>query len=167
MVEFDLGETVPDAICRDERCERADIHSPHMLRKRLSKRPPKAPEPEDPGWSAIALSESILRLVNGTHFAVGFSDVFHHVLNDYGSTTRRAVHRHLRRLVDKGDILQVDLGYTLAVGFNAQRVRCAYLNIWSRWIRDRDVLREALEGRGAGFSGGIAGAARMGRMGVL
>jgi len=140
------------AWCRDERCDRLDLHPAHAIslqegqdfseklkeeaRAQLeskSKRPPwRRPCPK-------ALDHSIAKAVSKT-YPKHLDAILREVEDDYGlestpSALYRNVQRHLAKLVERGQILRVDLGRRLY----------AYLRPGSPLVHDVEMMREQIE----------------------
>jgi len=131
--------------CRDERCERIDLHFSHEIigdglppddgSPSKSKRLPwQRPAPK-------ALDHAIAKAVSKT-YPKHLDAILRDVEDDYGSgptqsALSRAVQRHLARLVERGHILKIDLGRRLY----------AYLRPGSSLVGDVDLMRDQIEGR--------------------
>lgn len=126
-------------ICRDECCDRDDIHYAHEdivakrePKPRSSRKPWLLPAPE-------ALDEAIVRAVSDV-CPKPFVRLANDVVNDFGSlgenskSGERRLHRRIKSLVDQGRILRIEIGNTLF----------AYLKPTSRIANDLDFLREAI-----------------------
>lgn len=125
-------------ICRDESCDRDDIHYCHDVeplkepKPRSSRKPWELPAPE-------ALDEAIVRAVSDVR-PKPFTMLANDVVNDFGSlgqnikSGERRLHRRIRALVEQGRILRIDIGNTLF----------AYLKPTSRIATDLDFIREAI-----------------------
>lgn len=125
----------PDSlcVCRNEHCDRVELHPAHWLRGTS-----EAPEPSSSSakvpWirsAPEALDESITRAVSLTYPRV-FTTIAQMVEEDYGSCNLRTVHRRLKRLVQRGHLLRIDLGKQLY----------AYLKPGSSLVNDVDLMRE-------------------------
>lgn len=122
----------PSRLCRDEACERIELHLAHEVIGN-EKREPKSSSPL-PAWvrpSPRALDHSIARATSKT-YPRHFAAILQVVENDYGACNSRTVLRRLLRLVDRGHILRIDLGSQLY----------AYLRPGSPLVNDIDLMRE-------------------------
>jgi hypothetical protein len=127
----------PSSICRDDNCEKTDLHAAHDVPRRRVKSGARKKQND---WDPDGLSETVLKVVCDTEWPLAFSDVKSAVLNDFGSTTDRAIHRHLARLEEKKKIMRLELGLAFA----------AYIKPSSRFLKDPDNLREHLQGKSHG-----------------
>lgn len=113
-------------VCRDERCAREELHCAHEVDGQE--------QAEDrQGHADEALIESIARAITP---AVPKSSLmlYHDVENDYGSVNKRTFYRYLKRLVERGIVLRIDLGDRLY----------AYLHPASKMRHDLDLLHEQI-----------------------
>lgn len=62
--------------------------------------------PRPPGRSEV-LRETILRHIRWREMRA-VPEIYRHVLDDYGGVTNRTVYRHLRCLLDAGEIVRVE-----------------------------------------------------------
>lgn len=126
----------PSVICCDENCERTDLHRKHLVAKRPPSEPHHRPKKSDPK----TLTGAVARAVSRTPKV--FREIVRDVVDDYGkvspteASAERSIHRHLKKLVERGQIIKLDLGFTFAV----------YLRPKSRWLRDPEAIREYIEG---------------------
>jgi len=67
-----------------------------------------------------------------THFAAIVRDV----RDDYGTVTERTVYRHIKKLVARGHIAKVDIGFAFA----------AYIRPGSRMFKTADAIRDYILG---------------------
>lgn len=131
--------------CRDERCQRLDLHAVHgdallaspRARQRRKRLLGWADDPFEPGGGEpriqVVLDEVILRAV-GTS-PKNFSTLYNDVVNDFGSVHVRRLHRRLALLTQLRKVVCVDLGSSLR----------GYVRPDSRLLRDAEGLRERLE----------------------
>jgi hypothetical protein len=124
-------------VCRDENCDRVDLHPSHSVvthrvkRKKpsVSRRLPwRQPAPR-------ALDHSIAKATSKT-YPRHFQAILHEVKEDYGDCNSRTVIRRLGRLVKRGHILRLDLGRSLY----------AYVRPGSNLANDIELVREQIEG---------------------
>lgn len=148
-----MSEWDYDLICRDERCDRIDLHRKHLIVARVAKphhRPkpiakptakPLAAKPEKldvkPLWrrpSPKALTGAVARATSKswpTHLAA----IARNVADDYGPCCKRTVYRHVKKLVERGHLIKLDLGMDC----------CAYIRPKSKLLDDLASLREHME----------------------
>lgn len=119
-------QTEPVRLCRDENCDRLDLHLVHRVR--VSKRKVEEPATED------ALYDSIAKATSRVH-PKPLSVIMRDIEYDYGSCCERTVQRRLKRMVSLGRVLQVDLGRRLF----------AYLHPESKLANDIELVREQVE----------------------
>lgn len=81
-----------------------------------------------------ALDHCIAKAVSKT-YPKPIDVIFDEIQDDYGECDRRAVERHLKKLVDRGQLLRVDLGRRLS----------AYLRPGSSLVKDVTLMREQIE----------------------
>jgi len=138
-----MVDNLVPAICRDDNCEKPGLHAAHDVPRQRVK---SGARKKANDWDPDGLSETVLKVVCDTEWPLAFSDVKSAVLNDFGSTTDRAIHRHLARLEEKKKIMRLELGLAFA----------AYIKPSSRFLGDPDNLREHLLGKShsGAFSGG-------------
>ncbi len=130
MFEFD-----PDAICRDENCERLDVHYKHHVQQPpcVHHRPSAATTPLWQRDDPQALAEAVIRACNApTHFQAVMRDV----QDDYGACCERTVYRYLAKLVRAGELVKAEVDLAFAV----------YVRPKSRLLGDLDSLREYMLG---------------------
>lgn len=127
-------------VCRSEECEIEEEHTRSLCRAgrhggvlqppvKVSKRPVWLKD--DPE----GLQESVRRAVPKT-LPTNFSAIVDKVTNDYGSVTERTIYRHVRRLVERGELLKLNL----QLGF------AAYARPTSKLIADLGSMREIMTG---------------------
>ena len=113
-----------------------------IRRKRRANSKSDHPRPVLPPWkwaAPSALDHSIAKSVSKT-YPKHLDAILDDVENDYGSagstqgTLYRQVQRHLTKLVERGQILRIDLGQRLY----------AYLRPGSTLVRDVDMMREQI-----------------------
>ena len=132
------------AVCRDETCHIAYVHPSHVFPIGQSKRP-KRPwflctepgahlRPDPKGLHLI-----IKGMFGATDWPLAFVDVLQAVLNDYGSASKRTIHRHIARLVEEKYVLALDLELDFAY--------LAYIRHDSRYLHDRENLRDHMSGK--------------------
>jgi len=127
----------PSCVCRDDRCDRLDLHHEHEIthiKKRKRVAPSRNPLPAWERPAAGALDHSIAKAVSLT-YPRHFSAILQFVENDYGSCCMRMVQRRLRILVQRGHLLRIDLGRRLY----------AYLRPGSKLVNEIDLMREQCE----------------------
>jgi hypothetical protein len=145
---FDAEDDEDDiqlGICRDETCGLEYVHPSHIypLHAQDQRGRPQRPwwEQKDPlafkRPDPRGLREAVQGLFSETGWPLAFADVKNTVRNRYGSVSVRSLHRHLRRLIDAEYIIELDL----------QLAFSAYIRSDSRFLADRDNLREHMEGR--------------------
>jgi hypothetical protein len=150
-MSFDQGfgcidDLFADAWCRDDRCARLGLHVAHEAQgedfsdevKEEAKRASKSKKPVWKRPAPKALDHCIAKAVSQT-YPKRLDTIFREVEEDYGldstrSALYRNVQRHLYKLVERGHILQVDLGRRLY----------AYLRPGSALLADLNLMREQL-----------------------
>jgi hypothetical protein len=108
-----LNSEISGRLCRDENCDRLELHLKHKISKIAKERDPSKSRREP--WrrsSPAALDHSIEQAISGA-YPKAYEAVLRDVEYDYGSCCSRTVQRHLRRLVERGNILKIDLGRRL------------------------------------------------------
>lgn len=146
----------PDQICRDDDCNRPGVHLKHpvLSRGRTVKvhhrpdpttvqlalpsdaKPP--PDSKRAAWKRDdpkGLTEAVARATSRaypTHIAAIYRDV----QDDYGECTERTVYRHVKKLVERGHLIKLDVGLSFA----------AYIRPKSRLLKDHAAIREYLLG---------------------
>lgn len=132
FVAYDLGD-----ICRAEGCERVDLHAKHAVPAIKTDRPP-ARYRARPVWTQAdprALARSICKATS-KRVPTHFSAIASYVRNDYGQVTDRTVYRGLAKLVDRGCVLKLDVGFSFAV----------YLRPKSPLEHDHELIRDYILG---------------------
>lgn len=135
-------------VCRDEFCDLDYVHPSHVYKLR-----PPAGRAPTPWWlktepeghrrvSSKGLRAAMQRAFEATDRPLAFVDVRNAVWNDYGSAPVRTLHRHVRRMINANFIRELDLELSHA----------AYIRSDSRYLGDREGLREYLMGRHAQFN---------------
>lgn len=142
-------------LCRDENCERFEVHYEHecgvedvleqddgepvtltywaawgSAREVVARRaeaPWRKPAPK-------ALDHSIAKSISRT-YPKPFHVILRDVEEDYGEVNPRTAQRRLKRLVERGHLLRIDLGRRLY----------AYLRPGSTMVHDADLMREQLD----------------------
>jgi hypothetical protein len=122
-----------DLLCRDDACDQTELHYKHRVKHRAEKvassRSTVAPWLRD---APIALDESITNATSQV-YPKPLCVLARDVEQDYGTCCARTVQRRLRRLVEQGHILRLDLGARLY----------AYMKPGSNMVNaDIDLLRE-------------------------
>lgn len=127
------------SVCRDERCTKSGIHAPHKLRgssaearstkKNFAGKSPWQMSAKKALTNAIAKATSI---TYPTHFKKLLDDVE----NDYGVCCDRQVYRALKILVERKQIIKMDLGGNLF----------AYVRPGSKLVNDPGLVREQIMG---------------------
>src|SRR3990172_3495241 len=124
-----------DGFCRDENCSRIDLHLVHIV-EMISEQPEPPSLAKRPPWRSPApkaLDHSIAKATSRT-YPRHFDAILHEVEADYGDCNPRTVQRGLRKLVERGHILRIDLGRHLY----------AYVRPGSKLVNDIDLLREQI-----------------------
>jgi hypothetical protein len=127
-----------DRLCRDEDCDQLGLHEEHTikpLRRRASM--PATYSEDDPPWrrpAKKALDHSIAKAVLQT-YPKPFEVIMRDVEYDYGSCNMRTVQRRLRALVQRGHLLQINLGKRIY----------AYVRPGSNMLNDHALMREQIE----------------------
>lgn len=132
---FDSAE-----ICQDDECTQEDLHPAHVKQRRsltsapvLTARLRAKPKPTSGPWQkrdAEGLRDSILRAIGARPMMISW--ISRDVRDDYGSCNDRTIYRYVRRLVDTGAIVKVDLGLHF----------CVYVQPGARALKDRESLRD-------------------------
>lgn len=144
---FDLEDDDDDqiAVCRDEACSINHVHPNHIFPLGEQSSRPKRPWwlQTEPGAhlrpDPKGLHQIVRRIFSGTDWPLAFVDVKQVVLNDYGSASNRTIHRHIAKLVADGFVLALDLELEFSY--------LAYIRHDSRYLNDRDNLREHMAGK--------------------
>lgn len=122
-------------VCRDEFCDRLDLHQAHASLE-IAFEPPDTSTSVHAPWrrpAPKALDHSIAKAVSKT-YPKPFGVLLRDVQYDYGACNLRTVHRRLRRLVDRGYVLRIALGRRLY----------AYVRPGSNMVNDIDLMREQI-----------------------
>lgn len=109
-------ELDPSNVCRDENCDRVDVHRKHLIAKHRPPKPHHRPKTTKPLWLSHdpkALTGAVARATSKAYPTV-FTEIVHRVHNDYGSCTERTIYRHLAKLIERGQLIKLDLGLTFA-----------------------------------------------------
>lgn len=120
-------------ICRDDNCDEEDIHPEHDVPRRRS----KACKRKAHDWDPKGLRECVKKAIHSTEWPLVFAEIKHEVLNDFGTTTDRAIHRHLERLEGEREVVTLELGLAFA----------CYIKPTSRFRHDLANLREHVLGK--------------------
>jgi len=125
-------------ICRDERCDRIEVHAFHeivgqdiKLQSRV--RPPRGAKAVWQQAAPKALDHSIAKATSKL-YPRHVRAIQQIVEDDFGPCTARTIQRRLGRLVERGHILRIDLGRSLF----------AYLRPGSPLVNDIELMREQL-----------------------
>lgn len=127
----------PGNICRDERCDRNDVHEAHVIETKQKKE--RAPSGGRELWKRSApkaLDHSIMKATS-RYKATHFGEILREVRADYGECEERTVYRRMKRLVERGNLIKVDLGLAFA----------AYLRPKSKLLSDIGWLAEHMADR--------------------
>jgi len=119
-------------LCRDEACDRIELHLAHEVTTVEPK--PAYSRGQLPAWkrpAPKALDHAIAKATSKT-YPRHFGAILQLVEADYGACIERTVHRRLKRLVQRGHILRIDLGRSLY----------AYLRPGSPMVNDIALMRE-------------------------
>lgn len=98
------------AICRDEACDRVDLHAPHRVRRQAQ--PDAAPvshvDAAAPGGGYVmdGLDESILRAAQ-VYEVRSYTQIFAAVRDDYGSCGERRVYRRIAKLIQHRHLARI------------------------------------------------------------
>jgi len=131
---WSIVELDPHCVCRDEHCDRVDIHPTHKVQKRSKKeRPPAAGRELWKRSAPKALDRSIMKTTSKS-FATHFGAMLQGVREDYGDVEERTMYRRVKRLVARGNLIKLDLGLSFA----------AYIRPKSRLIGDLGCIREQM-----------------------
>lgn len=114
MIELDdvygpLGDRICDLVCREERCCRLDLHLSGECRQTQG----ALCDVKIPGRKS-ALTEVVFDVIRRSRYPKFFRQIFDAVLRDYGAISQRNVHRALKSLIDRNQILCFS-GYGLYV----------------------------------------------------
>lgn len=120
-------------ICRDENCERLDVHAAHDVPKVKKERPP-SPGRELWKRSAPKALDHAIAKATSKHDVTHFGAILNEVRNDYGDCEERTVYRRLKRFVERGHMVKLDLGLSMA----------GYIRPKSKLLGNPDYLRERL-----------------------
>ena len=118
-------------ICRDDNCEIMGVHGHHEVLTQEREAPRKSGAQHDPK----ALLGSIAKATSKA-YPMNFSAIVREVVDDYGTCSERTIYRYLRKLIDRGQILKLDLGLSVD----------AYIRPKSRLLRDLPGLRDYMLG---------------------
>lgn len=122
----------PSCLCRDEACDRIELHLAHEVTCKPVREPwSRNPTPKWQRPAPKALDHAIAKATSKT-YPRHFGAILQIVESDYGVCIERTVHRRLKRLVQRGHILRIDLGKQLY----------AYLRPGSPMVNDIALMRE-------------------------
>lgn len=110
-------------------------HRPRSSATQLTPPPPDAKPPKPP-WQRDdpkALTGAVAR---ATKYPTHFAWILRDVLDDYGPVSERSVYRYIAKLVERGQLIKLELGLSFAV----------YVRPRSRWLKDLDTCREYVMG---------------------
>ncbi len=113
--EVDLG-----AICQDDRCGIVEIHETHEVTGnqvcRLALKAHHRPRTAAPWKSSdrSGIMGSIMKSSSG-RVPKWFQEIASDVRNDYGEVTDRTIWRWIKILVDRGQLMKLDVGLAFAV----------------------------------------------------
>lgn len=128
----------PSEVCRDENCHRRDLHRPHLVETRPPPTLHHRPNPnKKPLWQRNdpkGLTGAVARAVDKT--PKRFIEIVRDVRDDYGNVTERSVYRHVKKLVERGHLIKLDLGLTFA----------AYIRPKARLLKDPEAMRDFIDG---------------------
>jgi hypothetical protein len=126
----------PSEICRDDACPRVGIHRKHLTALHAPPEPHHRPT-RRPAWEQDdpeGLAASVLRATKMRPVVI--SEIVRDVRDDYGTVHERTIYRHVRRFVELGVLIKLDLGFTFA----------AYIRPGARLLADPSSMREMIEG---------------------
>ena len=127
-------------VCRSDECEIEGIHTRSLCRTDRHGgvlQPPVAIS-KRPAWlkdDPEGLQESVRRAVPKT-LPTNFSAIVDKVTNDYGAVTERTIYRHVKKLVERGELLKLNL----RLGF------AAYARPTSKLLSDPSEMRDIMTG---------------------
>ena len=116
-------------LCRDDRCDREDVHPAHEVFEGCQDEAKRASGRQPDEALLEILATKVTRAVPKSS-AMLYNDT----INDYGSVNKRTFYRYLEQLIERGLILRVDLGQRLY----------AYLHPSSTLADDTDLLLEQI-----------------------
>ena len=133
-------ESGSGSICRDDNCDRLDVHPPHLVLNKGRKIVPhhRPNGLQRPLWQRDdprGLTGAVARATSKS-YPMLFSHIVRDVRDDYGPCTERTVYRHLRKLVQRGHVIKLDLQLAFA----------AYIRPRSRLLADPEGLRDYMLG---------------------
>jgi hypothetical protein len=132
-MEMDLD---PSRLCRDDRCERTEVHLAHAITHALPAPKTLTKSVKEP-WrrrDPRALDHCIAKAVSQT-YPRHIAAIVEEVRQDYGACNLRTVQRHLQRLVQRGHLLRIDIGRSLY----------AYLRPGSSMAHERALMLTQIE----------------------
>jgi hypothetical protein len=125
-------------ICRDDQCTRRDVHRKHLV---AGHAPPKAHHRPDPNKKPLwqrndprGLTGAVARATSKTPKVI--AEIIRDVRDDYGSVSDRSIYRHVKKLLERGQLIKVDIGLTFD----------AYIRPKSRMLKDVEAIRDFIEG---------------------
>lgn len=130
-------ELDPSRLCRDDRCDRTEVHEIHALNAALSEPRARKTESRKAPWrrnDPRALDHCIAKAVSQT-YPRHIAAIVEEVRQDYGTCNLRTVQRHLQRLVQRGHLLRIDIGRSLY----------AYLRPGSSMAHERELMLTQIE----------------------
>lgn len=129
----------PSEICVDDACKRIDIHRKHLVMRHEPPRAHHRPDPnKKPLWQRNdpnGLTGAVARATSKSQPKV-ISEIIRDVRDDYGEVTERSVYRHVKKLVERGHLIKLDLGLTFA----------AYIRPKSRLLKNPEALKDFVLG---------------------
>jgi len=104
---------LPVHVCRDEDCTIVEVHAPHLVKKREAQVHHRPSTSQRAPWQrpdTAGLTGAIMRATSKAYPMVHAS-ILREVLCDYGGfpsarAARRAVQRHIAKLVDRGCLIR-------------------------------------------------------------
>lgn len=130
---WSLPHITPDSVCRDENCDRADIHPVHEIKQKAKER---TPTPGRDLWKRSSPKGLMRAIAKATSKYRGttIGAILREVENDYGSACERQVYRYVKTLVERGQLIKLDLGLAMKV----------YIRPKSALLKDLDYLTETM-----------------------
>lgn len=123
--------------CRDEQCEIVELHEEHDVV--VQRKVERAPSEGRALWKRSApkaLDRSIMKQTS-KYWATHFGEMLRGVRDDYGECEERTVYRRVKRLVERGNLIKLEVGLAMAI----------YVRPKSRLLRDVGMLREQMYDR--------------------
>ena len=107
------AEWDPELICRDDDCMISSIHARHpVLKKRQPQVHHRPSTSQKPLWQRDdpkALTGAVARATSKA-YPVTVTAILRDVVDDYGPCHERTVYRHIKKLVERGQLIKLDLG---------------------------------------------------------